>query len=123
MSVFPDSINKAEKENKDANKTYLKAGDLLVGTWIVGKVEIMNALNPKFGAQPTDGLFKREILKEGQTLRYNLTNEEGEHKIFESKGTAFFIGFRNAQLEEGDRVAITKEGTGESTRYSVKTIE
>ncbi len=128
MSIFPEGV--AEKAS--AGNLYLSNKEFIDTEWIIDQVEIVVAGLKKYGAVSGEFLFDNGILKEGETIRYNMIDKDGNKKAYDSKGTALFIAFKNAEvddrenktkgLDKGDKVMITKEGQGDTTRYTIKNV-
>jgi len=119
MSIFDETLEEREKK---VTSQFIKTDEIQTGVWIVKKVDIIKANNLKYGANDTDALFKRGILLEGETIRYTFEDDESNEKYYESKGAAFYYGFRAEELKAGTPITISKEGQGESTRYTVAVV-
>lgn len=119
MTVFNEEIISRDKMVNN----FVKADDLLVGTWIIESVDIVKANKAEFGAGEDDQLFKQGILQEGETLRYSLVNESGEEKMYDNKGVALYIAVKKAGVDKGEPVRITKSGSGKNTRYTVERVQ
>ena len=124
MSLFPEDLR--ERDTGGMGGNFIKTAELEAGKlWKIGLVEIIMAKNPKYGANDKDTICTQGILKEGETIRYHLTGDDGIERLYESKGVAFYIAMRNMEtnLNPGDVIRIRAEGTGESRRYFVEKIE
>lgn len=119
MSFIPADVQEAAKK---MGGKFIKAaefeGDGLVLQCV--SVEKVKSNNPKFGANDKDGLYKQEILGEGETFRYVFKTNDGEERVLESKSAAAFIGFNNAELEAGDWIRVSKTGKMDDTRYNIE---
>jgi FKBP-type peptidyl-prolyl cis-trans isomerase 2 len=112
---------------------FLKGEDFTNGiTLKVVSFEKVMANKPEFGAQLTDSLVKKEILKVGETFNYNFTqeieDEDGfgkvtKDKVFNSKSAVFFFAFKDADPEVGDNVFIKRTGMGKTTKYEIKKVK
>lgn len=118
MSVFSNDIIEKDK----GNALFLKTDMLLEGIWQIKKIEIIVCANVKYGANDKDALFKREVLKAGETLRYTFLSDDGEEKTYDSKGMAFYIAFKQANPDANTKIKISREGSGDSTRYAIEKI-
>lgn len=115
MSVFEDKILK-----KDISiSRFVKTKDLLDGIWQIISIEVKVADNVRFGVQPTDPLYIRGVLKEGETLQYSFITPNGEEKIFDSKGLSFYLGFKAVNPNPKDRIKLERSGQGFNTRWKV----
>ena len=123
MSKFiPENISESAKS---MGGSFLKAADF-EGDGLVLQCEGMEKVksnNPKFGANDQDTLYKQEILDIGDTFRYSFKTQEGENKTLESKSTAVFIAFNEANLENGEWVRISKTGKMDETRYNIERVD
>lgn len=119
MGVVPEELQTTGGE-------FIKADEFLKGLALeVVGFETIVSENKKFGADEEDYLFKEGKLKKGEAFRYTFKTfeKEGEKDFFEkertveSKSTAFFIAFSNLNPDTGNKIWITKTGSGETTRY------
>lgn len=87
--------------------------------------EIVNASDPKYGAEEKSALVTKGICQPGQTLRYKFqTIEEMPiDKNFDSTSITFFIAFSEAAPNDGETVLISREGEGKNTKYTVSVIK
>ena len=125
MSVFNEKIIERDKMTNN----FVKAEDLIHGTWMIESVDIIQSNNPKYGAREKgndgkpDKLFEQGILQEGETLRYSLINDAGEAKVYDSKGVALYIAVKKANVDKGEPIRFTKTGSGDNTRYTVERVQ
>ena len=117
MSIFSNDL-----EMKDRGGLYLKTDDVLKGIWRLKSADIVRSVNSQYGAQKTDSLCVRGVLKEGETIKYTLIDDEDNTRLFHSKSIAFYIGIRKGELTENDRFEVIREGAAMKTRYHVNKI-
>ncbi len=121
-SIFPDDIN-AGMDN--GSNEWIKAsefeGDGLKLKAL--KVEKVKASNPQYGAEEDDLFVEREVLKVGETLRYNFLTPEGTTRKIDSTSVPLFVGFKKADIKPEDWVHIQRSGQAKQTRYTVEKIE
>lgn len=121
MSIFGKNIDEKEA---NAPSPYLNLEeDILKRKLQILSVEIVTARDPRFGANEKDGLLKKDILQEGETFKYSFLTEEGQEKIYETKSTAFYVGIREANLQGGEWVKISRKGKMEETRYKFEVVK
>jgi len=113
--------------DKSNNRDWLTAKDFEgrgVNLYVTNNMEIVQARNKDVGANVLDGLYKNGILKEGQTLRWSFTLEDGiTEKQVETKSLAFFIGMKQIDPEIGDLIYIVASGEGKNRRYEMKIVK
>lgn len=88
--------------------------------------EIINATDPKYGAEDKSALVTKGICTVGQTLRYKfqtLDDDFPTDKNFDSTSITFFIAFSEAAPNDGDTVLITREGEGKQTKYTISVVK
>ena len=118
MSIFPDEI--MEKDPPLQNK-YWNLKDIFAQDEIeIISVEITKAY--KYGTNSTDGLYKKGILKLGETFKYTFLSKDGEEKLYTNKSMALYIAFKQARLEPHDKIKISREGAGDETRYFIEKL-
>lgn len=120
MGVFEQWATTAEEGAGTANKfiksdEFTEAGMRLT---FLG-VEKIKSPNPKYGVNEADYLFKQGILAKGETFKYTFKDGEVE-RVFESKSTPFFIGFKNVDPTPPVDVIIKRFGVETNTRYTVE---
>jgi len=123
MVIFEDEKIIEDMKRKSGEFIFLKTDEVLENHWVIKKIEIMKSANPKFGAHEIDAMYKKGILELGETLRYTFEDDNGTNKFYENKGMAFYLGFKNGGIEDECKIKIDREGTGESTRYTVTKLE
>ena len=103
---------------------YLKSGDFDGGKELrVVSVEKITAKDADYGAGSIDWLFKEGILAAGETFRYSFLDDEGNEKMYDTKGTSFYFAFKDANVEADDKVNISKTGSGKTTKYEISKVE
>ena len=91
---------------------------------LVKPIEKIRASNPKYGAVATDYLVKKEILEEGETLRYSFQDAEGTERKIDSKSSPMFVGFKQVEdITVGDWLHIKRSGERDETRYTVEKVD
>lgn len=88
--------------------------------------EVINASDPKYGAEEKSALVTKGICTVGQTLRYKFETVGDEfptEKNFDSTSITFFIAFSEAAPNEGDTVLISREGEGKQTKYTISVVK
>lgn len=88
--------------------------------------EVINASDPKYGAEEKSALVTKGICTVGQTLRYKFEDLDPDfptEKNFDSTSITFFIAFSEAAPNEGDIVLISREGEGKQTKYSISVVK
>jgi len=119
MSIFNDEIQKREADNPSE---FIKTDELLKGKWTIQNTELVKANNPQYGAGESDGLFKRGVLKDGETIRYHFKDEKGGIRKYDSKGVAFYNALNVPDLKQGDTVTFTRMGEKGDTRWEAKKV-
>ncbi len=125
MGVIPQSVKEKVK-----NSPYLKAKDFEEGLNLeVVAFEIVNAKDPKFGADEKNYLVGNGTLQVGQTIRYTFKTivdpksmDFPEDKTFESSSVVFFISFSQIDPSSGEKISIKKSGQGRTTKYEMNLI-
>mgnify|MGYP003648254426 CR=1 FL=1 len=87
--------------------------------------EVIDASDPKYGAEEKSALVTKGICKIGQTLRYKFEDLDPDFptdKNFDSTSITFFIAFSAASPSDGDIVLISREGEGKQTKYTISVI-
>lgn len=84
---------------------------------IVVGLEAFTPDDAKYGANNTYGaggiivkenyLVKEKVIKEGQSLKYKFT-QDGKDRHFNNHSVGFFFAIKNANLEPGDVVNISR---------------
>lgn len=97
----------------------------------VGSMKVITPEDPKFGASHVYGaggvitrenyLVKSEVLKEGQSLRYNFV-KDGVDKYFDNHSAGFFFEMKKAELKTGDKVKIKRTGESKDTKWEITKI-
>ena len=118
MSIFPDNLT-----TSDVGSHFLKAVEMIDRKLKIVGVEIVKANNAQFGAIPADSMFQRGMLKEGEILRYTFLDEQGSERLHESKSMTLYIAFKNAEIDTGDTIIISRTGQGKTTRYLITKVE
>lgn len=86
------------------------------GLVVVG-LEAFTPNDAQYGAKNTYGaggimvkenyLVKEKVIKEGESLKYKFT-QDGKDRYFENHSVGFFFAVKNANLEAGDVVNISR---------------
>lgn len=127
MGVIPKEVKEKVKDSP-----YIKAKDFEAGLdlEVVG-FEIINAKDPKYGANEDNYLVDNKTLEVGQTIRYTfktIVDEKKdpfafpEDKTFESSSVVFFISFSQIDPSSGEKIRIKKSGQGRTTKYVMELI-
>jgi hypothetical protein len=88
--------------------------------------EVINASDPKYGAEEKSALVTKGICNVGQTLRYKFETVEEDfptEKNFDSTSITFFIAFSAAAPAVGDTILVSREGEGKQTKYTISVIK
>lgn len=119
MTFIPKNIR-----DKDKSVGYVKTEELLKGKWEIISMEVIVSRDSKFGADSKDALFKNEVLKEGETLRYIFKDDTGAERTYESKGLAFYLAFKekDEEVSTGDKITFARDGAQTDTRWSIKKV-
>jgi len=123
MGYFTQHFKSDEEGEDSGDGTFLK-GKHFDGKGLELKfvsMEAVEANNPAYGANEADFLYKESLLQKGKTFRYTFMTDKGE-KIYDTKSGGFFIGMKNADPSLGDKLHISRTGTGISTRYNVEIL-
>ena len=127
MKVIPKEYR--EKTSTGSGE-FLKAGNFEGSgmTLEIKDFKVIRAKNADFGANSNDYLMTSGMLKEGETIRYSFRTLpegdgfDGSDKTFDSKSVGFYISFSQLDPDKGDRIHISKSGTGKNTRYEITKV-
>lgn len=116
MSIFGKEI-----DDKAAG-----GGDWLKGSDFEGKGLVVQYVShtkkeSKYGATEKDGLFKRGILEEGELFSFVFNTKDGQ-RTFDTTSFPFFIGMKEAEIQENGWYLIKRTGKGDETRYTVTPV-
>lgn len=77
----------------------------------------------RFGAPEDSKMVEKGILEEGESFRYVFEDVEGTERIFDSHSMPFAVAMNQAEVNEGDKLHITRTGKTTETRYQVEHVE
>jgi len=118
MSIFPPEVNKA-LEAMDKEK--IKAAEFEGGlTLQFVKVEKTKS---QYGAAEDSSIVERGILEEGEQFVYTFKDSEGDFRKLYSTSFPFLIAMKQAELNEGDWITITRTGKLKDTKYTVESAQ
>lgn len=134
MSIT-DGFGLENNENEtNSESPFLKGIEFATEEGLILEVVNMQVITPddaKFGVSHTYGaggvitkenwLVKTEVLKEGQSLRYNFI-KDGVSKYFDNHSANFFIEMSKSKVETGDKVLIKRTGESKDTKWTITKI-
>ncbi len=125
MSDITNGLLPDEENQEDGNSlSYIKGSDFdgnglkltVVGMEVITPTKGTNGED--YGAKNTYGvggklekenfLIKKGVLKEGQSFRYNFTQDNIE-RYYDNSSVGFFFAVKEAKLEKGDIVNISRD--------------
>lgn len=122
MSIIPQDLA------KKFDSPFIKAEEFKAPGGVKLRVkgfEVINASDPKYGAEEKSALVTKGICTVGQTLRYKFQDLDPDFptdKNFDSTSITFFIAFSEAAPNDGDVVLISREGEGKQTKYTISVV-
>lgn len=120
MGIIPQNVlDKAGKRDYLTAKDFEGEGLKVV---IRDEMEIIQARSKEYGANVMDALYKNDVLKEGETIKWKFTIDN-EEKDYETKSMAFFIAMKNANPIQNDVLLIKATGEKKNRRYLADIIK
>lgn len=117
MSIFdPKDMEKV------GSNSYLSGSDF-EGDGQTLQIKSVEKIKSQFGAGADNSMVEREILEEGQTMRYAFVDKDGNEKNFDSHSMPFMIGLNNADFNFGDWLHIQRTGKLRDTRYTAEKVD
>ena len=119
-NFFPEDVQAAAEQ---LGGNWLKASEFAgegMTLKLSAPLEKIHSNNPKYGAQESDFLVKKEILEVGESFLYSFEDATGAARKLESKSSPLFIAFKSCEdLGVGEWVHITRTGNTTDTRFTV----
>lgn len=116
-SIFPPEVTEALNKMEKAK---IRAAEFEAGLTLefvgVEKVKSM------FGATEDSSIVERGILEEGEQFVYTFKDGEGDVRKLYSASFPFLISMNQAELNEGDKILITRTGKLKDTKYTVEKV-
>lgn len=117
MSIFPpevtEALNKMDKEK-------IRAVEFENGLTLqfIG----VEKTKSQYGAAEDAAIVERGILEEGEQFVYTFKDREGDVRKLYSTSFPFLISMKQAELNEGDWITITRTGKLRDTKYTVEKL-
>jgi len=114
--IFDKEISKKLMTNQ-----YLKGTDF-ENEGITLTFKGVEKVKARFGASEDSKLVEKGILEEGEAFKYSFEDADGNERIFESHSMPFAVAMNTAEVNEGDKVHISRTGKTTETRYAVELV-
>lgn len=120
MSIFNPETS--EKMKKGGNEWL--SGEDFEGKGITLQIVSTETVPSAYGVAEDHYFVQQEILKVGETFRYNFKDVDGVERRFDTHSRPFAIGFEQCEgIEYGDWVHITRTGAAKQTRYKMEKVD
>ena len=114
-NIFPPEVAAALTK---MDKERIKAAEFEAGLTLqfVG----VEKTKSQYGAAEDATIVERGILEEGEQFIYSFKDREGDLRKLYSTSFPFLIAMKQAELNEGDWVTVTRTGKLRDTKYVVE---